>query len=54
VPDVPDATAEAGGTASASFVVPEPRHGQTLGISISAGGCSAYSRRTFLYRPAGE
>lgn len=54
VPEVPEDTAEAGGTASASFVVPEPREGQTLGISISAAGCSAYSRRTFLYRPAGE
>lgn len=54
VPDVPEATAEAGGTASASFVVPEPREGQRFGISISAAGCSAYSRRTFLYRPAGE
>lgn len=54
VPEVPEATAQAGGTASASFVVPEPRPGKTLGISLSATGCSAYSRRTFIYRPAGE
>lgn len=54
VPEAPESTAAAGGTASASFVVPEPREGRTLGISISAAGCSSYSRRTFLYRPAGE
>lgn len=54
VPEVPEATAEAGGTASASFVVPEPRSGETLGISVYASGCSAYSKRVFIYRPAGE
>ncbi|MCU0756859.1 MAG: tetratricopeptide repeat protein [Xanthomonadales bacterium] len=54
VPEVPDATAEAGGSAEASFVVPEPRPGATLGISVSASACSAYSKRVFIYRPAGE
>jgi tetratricopeptide (TPR) repeat protein len=53
LPKVADATAEAGRNASASFVVPAPRPGTTLGISISAGGCSSDSRRVFVYSPVG-
>jgi hypothetical protein len=54
VPDAATARAGAGATASASFVVPPPRAGRTLGISLSAGGCGADSRRVFVYRPVGE
>jgi tetratricopeptide (TPR) repeat protein len=54
VPGAAEVKGEAGGEASASFLVPPPRAGETLGISFSAGGCSSYSQRVFVYRPANE
>lgn len=54
VPDAATARADAGATASASFVVPPPRAGRTLGISLSAGGCGVDTRRVFVYRPIDE